>query len=618
MFFDLPKTPDEEVSEYDTVEMIKALLQRKKAEMSKLHELIEHRRDRYFLDHYGEGEALDGDEQLHFSDEQRLVDTARNLLSLRPPRITASPVKEDSTTLIKSDKLESWLDGVLYEQRVRTRQDGMDIFALNVLRDMMGVLFTYWEPKLDARYVTGDLEADLDKLPIVIVPLDPLMVFPQDGALEGRWDWVMVAREMPILTVEQEWGVPITRGAAMKYPEKLKNTIEVVDVWSQETDPETGDTLIVNAVMVEDKLVKPVTVMDKYETLPFEICFCIPTGEADWVRRGLPITGAIEKMVKEKASLRNALVRIIKLMAQFPPVFTGDPGRDPPELDAAFGEVVHLETGETFEWPQAPAQSPDIWRTDSLIEAEIAAGGMGTPVSQIPGKSTSGYALALSGQAGTLKMVAPARSIGMAYTNVLQQVCSLAENYAPDQPMTVMGVYDGVKGPLTLTGGDCKGHIIAVDVVARFPEDESRDKAMGMSLASQPEPLFDRRTLLEKFFHVDNVHQVEQRLRVEQAQKNPQIQELMMALAMDEYQMMEMLEKARANLEMIRGGIAAAGQPPGQGSAPGPEGMALPVQGVPTQAIPQEQLGAAPSQAAGLGPWGAMTPEEEGDIIGGG
>jgi len=616
MFFDNPdifKVNDmgepEPVVEQEIIGMIDALRSAKEGELKPLHDRIRYRRDRYFLDHYkGKGKAEQGEERLIFADEMRLVDTSRNLLMLKPPTIKARPEHEDMEALAQSDQLEAWLRGVLYKQRIRSRQDPLDIFALQMLRDGVGVLFTYWEVGLDSRYSEQggyNENAPLDDLPIVIQARDPLTIFPQEGAVAGRWDWVMVVEEVPVFRVEQQWRVQLEQFRGKKYKDKLTDKVKVVDVWSQEVDPLTGEPMVVNAVIVagskSSKMVKPPTLMANYETLPFEIGFCIETGEADWLRKGLPITAAIEQIVPQKASLRNSLVRIVKMLAQFPPVFTGKPGRAAPKLAAGFGEVIHLETGETLDYPKPPAQSPDIYKVDGMFDDEVALGGMGSPVSQPAGRSMSGYAVALSGQAGTLKMVSPARSFSLALTNALQQVCNLAANFAPDHEMTVMGELEGQRKPFTLTGTDCRGFLIDVDVSARFPDDEARSQAMGVTLATAPQKILDSRTILQDFLGYENVQEIQQRILVEKAMEDPAVMSVMIQVAAETMGLTEYLERERP--------APPQGQP-GMASPPGPPSMAVPVRGVPTQLMPQEQMGAMRSQEAGIGPKGRYMPQE--------
>lgn len=260
---------------------------------------------------------------------------------------------------------------------------------------------------------------------------------------------------------------------------------------------------------------------------------------------------------------------------------------------------------DEFGWPNWQGLPPDFFRLDKMYAEEVQAGGMGAPLSQQPPASASGYSIALRGEAGTLKMVSPAKALGQALTNTLQHACSLAAAYAPEHPMTVMGELTRRTGEeeerriFSLKGADCEGFFIEAKIAARFPDDKARDRAMGITLATSPTPILDKRTILEDFMHFENAEQIRRRLLEEEAERDPNLRSALIAMALQESGLLSMVQQF----------MAAQGQ---QGSGASPQqgmGMALP--GVGTNVMPQEQLGAMRSQEAGIGPKEQMFAEEE-------
>jgi len=588
-------------SDQDVISLVTSLLATKKADMLAFHDKIKARRDRYFLNHYKK-KPEPGEEQTILAHEMRLVDIARSLLTREQPSVHAYRENDTAPGQKESDEVEAWLRGVLYLQRRRQRVDPVSLFALGLLRDSVAVLQSYWDVGLDSRYNAQSQEfdetAELREMPVVIKNRDPLHIFPQEGSTVGRWRWIIAAEQIPILDVEQEWGVVLEGAKGKKYQQKLEQTVEVIDIWSREIDPETGEQIIVNAVMTPKQILKEVTVMDKYRDLPFEIAFCIPTGEEAWDRKGMAITAAMENSVKDLATLRNNTIRQVKLLAQIQPYWRGT--GVPPEFSKAFGEQINLREGDEIGWTQPPGMIKDVYAVDQMTEAEIEKGGMGAPLMGSVSKSQSGYALGIKGEAGTLKMIEPRNSMSLALMNTLQNVCSLAANFAPDQEMRVLGESKGERGVFSLTGSQCEGFFIEVDFSIAFPEDKARDRAMGMQLATSPRPILDMRTILESFFHEENVDEIKKRIMVEAAEQHPQVMQLMLMMALQESGLEDWIG-------MIFPQLAGGGQQQ-QGSQPS---MSMPAPGVGTEIMPQEELGAMRSQEAGIGPGGSLFPEQQ-------
>lgn len=572
-------------------ELVKKLLERKKQDLRLWHKLIDTRWDRYFLEHYP-GEAVPGEERVYLSHEMRQVNIARALLMRELPKIHAYSQMGTSTAQKDSDKVEAWLRGLVYMQKRTQRVDPVSLFTLDMLATGMGVLQSYWDTSIRPPDV-----------PIVFRNRDPRCIFPQEGGTTGRWRWVIAAEEVPILDIEEEWaeeleGRGLEEARRKKYDQKLHEQIQVIDVWSREVDAKTGEPVIANMVLTSKTILKQPAVMERYKDLPFEIAFCIPTTAKDWTRKGLPITSEIEMIVPELENLLSSELRRAKISAQLP-WFSKGFGSRPPELPEGFGTGIHYDSDQDIGFIQLPGPPPDLMVMVRKLEENAEAGGFGAPVGGTPPASPSGYALSLRSEAGTLRLVEPSNSLQNALVNVFQNACSLAAAYAPNEAMVVLGRLkdQSTDSLIALTGKECEGFLIDVEVEAGFPLDKMRDRAIGMQLALAPKPILDMRTILEEYMHHENVDEIKRRILVEMAEQHPEMMRYLMLLALQEAGM----EDALAQM---------TGQQAGQPSIAQP-GVSVPVPGVPTQVSPQEGLGAMRSQEVGTGPEGHLFPEEE-------
>ncbi len=408
--------------------------------------------------------------------------------------------------------------------------------------------------------------------------------------------------KVPVIDVETEWGVKLKAFADGDFLEKTKQTVTVLDCWSWENDPETGKPTLYNVVIAGDQLVKKPTPMPKYTKMPFEIFFCRTTGEPEWERKGLPIIAQIEKTTGELEAAWNARMRSAKLHSQLPILHWGT---EPVNLSSGFGKVVDMgadKSVSSLEFMEYKGMPPDYDKMTGMLHAEVEAGGLGSPVMGQAGGKESGYALALRGEAGTLNLIAPQQSLSLAMGNVFQQVCGLAANFAPDHEMRVMGRFRNQRKVFALRGDECQGFFIEVDISSQFPEDKDRRMAWGVQFASQPPEtrLLDDRTITEDFFGYKNYDQIKQRRLQEMAERHPAVTGSQLAKALRARGMEEWIPLIFPEL---------AQQTPGQPGVASP--TSLPVQGVPTTAMPQEEMGAMRSQEVTGQPKGREFPEEE-------
>jgi hypothetical protein len=612
---------DEKLRSYaDVVTRIKAMKSWKAGQLKALHELMDWRRDRYYLKHYPATEREEGEDRVHIAAEMRLGDKAYGLLTVEKPSIKAYPEDETEEGLRESDWLESWLEGVSWEQSRRQGVNPFDLATMDMLITSMACIFTYWDTSLDSRinWQASELETAeymqdfygmemeqpeprLGELPIIIKRRDPRKVYPQEGGNQGRWKWVMYVDRILIADVESEWGVQLRDQREKDYKGKATRDIEVIDCWSWENDPETGEPILYNAVVAGKQLIKEPTPMRKYKHMPFEIFFCRTTPEPQWERKGLPIIAQIEKVTGELESAWNARMRSAKLHSQLPLTYQG-PGPTP-EVSTGFGKVITLPPDSQFGFMEFRGMPPDYDSMTGMLHAEVEAGGLGAPIMGDTPASPSGYALALRGEAGTLNLVAPQQSLSLAMSNVFQQVCSLAAEFAPDHEMRVMGQYENQRKVFALTGSECQGFFIDVEVKAQFPEDKDRKMAWGVQFAMQPKEqrVLDDRTIVEEYFGKKNYQRIKERRLSDLALSHPAVEAATMAEALRKRGMEYLLPFIFPELaQQMPGGEPGAATP-----------TALSVPGVSTTVMPQEQMGAQRSQEMGLSPKGRMFAEEE-------
>ena len=586
---------DEGLSEAKVREIVNALRAEGEKELKVFREKAEKRRKRYYGDHYpSAGKAVQSSptkDRVVLNREMRLVDKGYGLLTLDPPKISARPEEETEAGLVESDRLEAWLEGLLYLQRLNQGQDPISLGLYDALITSMGVLWVIWDTARDTRE-TGRLMEP----PVVIKRRDPCKIILKEGGKKERWKYCMYVDELPVTDVEAEWPeAGRLKGYPTSYAERMRKTVEVVDFWGYE------DGQVVNTVITPDQILKPPTVMEKYEYLPVVAWFCRETPSTQWEYKGLPITASMEATAPAVESHVNLLTRATKLLSQLPLLHKGQ--GDPPKLPAGYDNIVHIDVEEDLGFLQWPGHPPDMYRVLDILEQEVEASSLGAPLSTAGAGSASGYALALRGQAGTLQLVAPEQSYSLAMTLLLQKVCSLCASFAPDLEMRVFGKHENQRKVFALNGSQMQGWFIDVDISAQFPEDKDRKMAWGLQMAAMGDqaPL-DSRTITEDFFGYANAERIRERKIADMARTHPGVQLI---------QLIEALRKRGLEylIPIITGQMQGPPQPPGQGSPPN-VAPNMPVAGVPTTAVPQEQAGAMRSQEMGMGPQTGLTPNE--------
>ncbi|MFX1300895.1 MAG: hypothetical protein ACFFDE_08120 [Promethearchaeota archaeon] len=614
----------EDLSEDKIIKRVGQMYDDKMSALKRWYDLIDYRRERYNLEHYPEQKdpmrtKPAYEEHITLASEMRLVNKAQDLLTAGKLRISAKPEEETEPGLEQADRLESWLEGVLYENKLRQGSDPVRLAIHDMLVTGFGCLSAVWDTRLDPRLKKGQGEegeetwkydegAKLRELPIIVLRKDPRKMLPHPGATPGGWLWIMYVEDLPVSDVEAEWGVTLKDAKAKGEWERFKDTVKVYDVWTweQNPDPESGqhDLVVCNTVIAGEEIVKEPSVMENYTRLPFVIFSNREAPSEKFEHRFQPITAPIERAVTELESAWSAIARQIKITSNLPWVWRGE--GTPPEIELGYDpdNVLYLRKDDDFGFPQSPGNPPDAFRAAEMFQIEVDAGSLGAPLSAEAGASTSGYALALRGQAGTLSLNSPSEALSLGMTQVLQLICDLAAGFAPDHDMRVRAWHENQRRVFALKGSELKGWLIDVEVSAKFPEDTERKMAQGITMSQMPpeqRPLDDR-TILEKLMGFENATEIMERKMVERFQANPMIQELLMQEAL-----------IKRGLErLLQGGAGApAPEQPGMDFAGSPRAPTMPVEGIPTQEMPQEMLGAMRQQEFGFPPGNQPLPEEE-------
>jgi hypothetical protein len=610
----------EDLNDNKVIDRVKKMYDHKLSGLKRWFDLIDYRRERYNLEHYPEQKDPTQtkpayEEHITLASEMRLVNKAQDLLTMEKLRISAKPEEETEPGLVEADRLESWLEGVLYENKLKQGSDPLRLAIHDMLVTGCGCLSTLWDTRLDPRLkkVTGEdgeetwkyeEEAELRELPLLVLRKDPRKLLPHPGATPGGWLWVMYVEDLPVSDVEAEWGIELKKVKVKGEWERFKETVKVYDVWTWERNPDAEserDLVVCNTVIAGEEIVKKPSVMENYTRLPFIIFSNRETPQEKFEHRFQSMTAPIERSVIELESAWSAIVRQIKITSNLPWIWRGE--GTPPEIELGYDpdNVLYLRKEDDFGFPQGPGNPPDAFRVAEMFQIEVDAGSLGAPLSAEAGASTSGYALALRGQAGTLSLNSPSESLSLGMTQLLQLVCDLAAGFAPDHDMRVRAWHENQRRVFALKGNQLKGWLIDVEISAKFPEDTQRNMAYGIQMSQMPpeQRVLDDRTILEKLMGMENASQIIERKLVELFQRNPMIQQILMEDAL----------RKRGLERLIPTG--AAPEQPGMDFAPGPGAPTMPVEGIPTQEMPQEMLGAMRQQEFGFPPGNQPLPEEE-------
>lgn len=353
-----------------------------------------------------------------------------------------------------------------------------------------------------------------------------------------------------------------------------------------------------NAIIADGEWIKEPTVMEGYDDIPYTVIPGRLTTAKEAEHKALSILFPVIEPIKDLESQLSRQRRVMDLFAYMPPIFKrANVSREVPTIDSSLGNLVVLEEGEEFGFPQWPGSPPDITRSIDRTERQIQEGSFPNVAYGEEGGS-SGYGVSLLTESGRTRLYQFQRNLERGWAVVFRKILSLASNFAPDDYLQVYGRLHGDPYTLSITGRQMRGFRVDVEIRPNFPRDETERVVRAQMVKGQN--MLSLRTIWEKYLGIDNPDEEQKRILVEMAMQNPELIRAMIQEALGEWSGQQLPQeqpeqRAPETVEQNMTEQAMAGQLP---SEPLPGAMP------PAAVMPQEMAGVMPPQAVGLPPPG--------------
>ena len=611
----------------DLVKEVTAIYSDLKTRYSSRNKAIQEAEDLYFLKHWPNAEK-EGEERVTLPTHMNAIDLAQGILAAQDMKITALSKADNSAGEATANDVERFCNGVIYVNNERREENIRSQVTFNQLLYAWGVVRTYWDVDLAGGNQGGELLAEelmgddlqaepiqqegWEDLPIVLESIHPSTIFPMPGGKRGPYKYIIYGVKRSVADVEEEWGVVLDKYKRNKQRSKEKTEIDYIDYWGWEGKD------IVNCVIAGREIIKPASVEEGYRELPYTLIPCKKTASLDSARASLGMLEPIKEIVHHLETTLTKQNRAIKMWAWAPPVYKGPPSMVP-NIDSSLGNIIPIPPEADLGFMGWVQGSPDVGMQINIFKQEIQEGSFpSVTFGQGPG-AMSGFALSTLSEGGRIRLQMPRTAQEIGWQVVFRKVLSMARQFSPNTPLQVWGDFKGQPFSTGVTGMEMADMQIRVQIGSKMPQDKSRDEAMGSQLQAQG--IFSERTLLGRYFNVDDPDKEIERKMVEKVEQHPAFMILRMAQAAMRWGIPEeMISQTlgpvlaqtmmQATNPMGPGPLSPQGQvmqpPTGGNGQPGngqPQGGAPPARPrVAPSTMPQPQQGQMTSQQTGMAP----------------
>lgn len=488
---------------------------RRKAAFKRRNEFFQVYDRLYFLQHYGTKSpgAIEGTVGgkkgviAQVNDATVQVDTMKNLIGVKELRIKVFPRWISGEELEAGSEIERWLYAVLEANNDRYEvAELLNLVLGDVLRLGWGAVYSYWDNEVvsQSQMMLPEVGLTITECPIILEKISPYFVYPELGGRHGRWrSHLIIEPKKNAQEVAEEWKVTprVLREAT---PEaKHLQTVEYIVYWGWEYVE--GGWYVVNCVMADDEIIRPPTIMENYDALPITIFFCVPTGSPQWEYTSLSILFPLHLHIKLLDHLMSRLHKQVDIFTNLPVIHVKSRGGQGSsiKIDTGIYNLLELEPGEDFKFPQWPGNPPDFHALMNIERQKIQEGGFSSLAlgEAIP---ISGIAASRLWEANYVKLMTPTKSYSRALKSLLNKIKSLAVNFAPQMPISLLSNYPKASGNVILTGEMLAPYMLSPELFGDLPMDEFRMKALALQFSQLGErsPL-SMETLLEDYLGIE-------------------------------------------------------------------------------------------------------------------
>jgi len=478
----------------------------------------------YWLE--GEESEVEGTETIIFPIPHNVINTACDLLSSNPMRITVPPPSEHKKPKDRADKMENFLD-IAWDrmQRDANRRFISDMAFFISLRGQMFARVLY-DPDLIGTDGEGDDRAVTFKgLPIFCQIIDPFNVYPLIGS-RGLESYIikMTVEAGPIM---QQFDVSLKHEEGDLAGEELEWTdeIEWVEYWDDEMKCFLANS---QEVMAPTK--------HEYGFCPGVYGWGRTVPSKDPEKQGVSMLFGLRGIVRRMNRLATMVATSVYENALGTIIVHSDRGEEV-QLDMTPGSINYLFQEEKAEWfakGQLSSEQLVLRLNDVLQDQAFQSTFPPVVTGATPWAGTPGYAISLLTHSGKLKIAPLKEQLEWALSNLNEHILRLVEVIGEKIP--IQGVRAGTTYDMKFGPGDVKGYYSnVVKLEVDMPQDEMRNMQMARLATEGPDPILSKETSREKYLKIQSPAKEQQRIDLEWIIGNPAIREALAALLAIEY-----------------------------------------------------------------------------------
>lgn len=560
-----------------TVEEIKTLLTHLTTKYQKRNSQFKIDEEMYWLT--GSESDVEGTETIIFPIPHNVINTACDLLSSNPMRITVPPASEHAKPKARADKMEDFLD-IAWDrmQRDSGRRFISDMAYYSALRGQFFARVLY-DP--DLVNVTGEgdeREVAFKGFPIFCQIIDPYNVYPMIGTrgLEGY----VIDMQVEAGPIMQQFDVVLENEKGEK--KEWTDEIRWVEYWDDETKCFLAGTegglrpISVSGTNKDGSKVRG-PIKHDYKFCPGIYGWGRTVPSKDPEKQGVSMLFGLRGIGRRMNRFATMVATSLYEHAMGTIIVTTD--RPDLELDMTAGAINYLLQEEKAEW-FAKSQLGSEQLANRLIEMlqDQAFQTTFPPVvtGSAPWSGTPGYAISLLTHSGKLKIAPLKEQLEWALSGLNEHILRLVEVIAEQIP--IQGVRAGTTYDMKFGPGDVKGYYSnVVKLEVDLPQDEMRNLQMARLATQGPSPLASKQTAREKWLKMQSPAKEQIRIDIERLLEAPVIQQALSMMLADEYGYLEEFKQFMAQMEAERTppevGFGQPGEGPGVPAEVAPPGM---------------------------------------------
>jgi len=458
---------------------LKGVLTSIEADNDDWHGYIRENRNQYALRHYASPKNYD----VTLSKPHNIVTFAQAVLSASQLRMRAIGFSDSVDAMERASLFEKFALGLWHVNRVR--QPGKDPakwFRHRMLTDGCGAAYVFLDPDHSP---DSYLRPMWPECPVTIEAVDPttLYVKPSNHPLR-TYECVFAVSQVSLADLmhtypDADWTAHASGlESARDYQSRI---LTLYHYTGYDNDANVIQTIFTDKLVLADEVLWPSSV---YPGLPWVIRSCYEgdvttAGNEEPQSLGLKerfqsILHPVNDAVKTVEMILTGDMRAHDMYANMPPFVKTRDGRKV-EIDAEWGNVVELQQGDEFGWPQWPGNPPDSSRLAGMHLSDIQEASFSAAAMGYAGSSASGYHVALTTESSRMRLQLPGDNWASAVAEVANLAKHLLTWYYPRTAIQMYGEQPDGKGEMyAFAPWSAKGLVMTGAIELKLPGDDVR------------------------------------------------------------------------------------------------------------------------------------------------